>query len=126
MIMKFKKHPTKERQCRDYRYFDQTKFKNDLNGKLSADITNMDHLKKLSLTFWTNTPHWEKISIELIMPHTWQKPWGKLLCVDLKLRQNISKLKLKPTSNYTKSRKTFAVNYAEVKKENMSQHKKKV
>ena len=35
MKMSFKKHYPRERHCRDYKYFDQTKFKNNLNEKLS-------------------------------------------------------------------------------------------
>ena len=33
--------------------------------------------------------------------------------------ENISKLKLKPTSNYTKSLKTFVVSYTKYKEENI-------
>ena len=51
----------------------------------------------------------QKDTIERIIPHTWQKPWEKLLCVDFNLRQNVSKLKLKPISNYTESRKSSVV-----------------
>ena len=53
------------------------------------------------------------------MLHTLQKLWGKWLCVGLNLRLNISELKLKPTSNSTKSIKTFVVSYTKGKEENM-------
>ena len=39
MKMSFKKHSPIERHYRDYKYFDQTKFKNNLNEKLSEDIS---------------------------------------------------------------------------------------
>ena len=40
MKMPFKKHSPIERHYRDYEYFDRTKFKNNLNEKLSAGICN--------------------------------------------------------------------------------------
>ena len=40
MKMLFKKHSPKERHYRDYKYFHQTKFKNNLNEKLSECISN--------------------------------------------------------------------------------------
>ena len=42
MKMSFKKHSPIERHCRCYKYFDQTKFKNNLNQKLSEGIPNYD------------------------------------------------------------------------------------
>ena len=48
MKMSFKKHSPIERHYRDYRYFDRTKFKNNLNEKLKVCLT-MNHLKLLSL-----------------------------------------------------------------------------
>ena len=41
------------------------------------------------------------------MLHTLQKPWGKRLCIGLTLRQNISKLQLKPTLKLYKKHKNF-------------------
>ena len=38
MKMSFKKHSPIERHNREYKYFDQTKFKNNLNEKLNKDI----------------------------------------------------------------------------------------
>ena len=54
MKMSFKKHSPIERHYRDYKYFDQTKFKNNLNEKLSEGISNyelfvFDHPVKLAL-----------------------------------------------------------------------------
>ena len=40
MKMSFKKHSPIERHYRDYKYFDRTKFKNNLNEKLSEGIFN--------------------------------------------------------------------------------------
>ena len=38
--MSFKKHSPIERYCRDYKYFDQTNFKNNPNEKSSKNIFN--------------------------------------------------------------------------------------
>ena len=40
MKMSFKKHPHIERHYRNYKYFDRTRFKNNLNEKLSEGISN--------------------------------------------------------------------------------------
>ena len=42
MKMSFKKHSPIERHYRDYKCFDQTKFKNNLNEKLSEGISNYE------------------------------------------------------------------------------------
>ena len=39
MKMSFKKHSPTERHYGDYKYFDRTKFKNNLNEKLSEGIS---------------------------------------------------------------------------------------
>ena len=54
----FKKHFPIKRYYRDYKYFDRTRFKNNLNEKLSEGISNYEtHLKLLTLNCWTNMPH---------------------------------------------------------------------
>ena len=40
--MSFKKHSPTERHCSDYKYFNQTKFKDNLNETLSEDISNYE------------------------------------------------------------------------------------
>ena len=46
----FKKHFPIKRYYRDYKYFDRTRFKNNLNEKLSEGISNYEtHLKLLTL-----------------------------------------------------------------------------
>ena len=45
MKMSFKKHSLTERHYRDYKYFDRTKFKNNLNKKLSEGISNYESLE---------------------------------------------------------------------------------
>ena len=40
--MSFKKHSPTERHCRYYKYFNQTKFKDNLNETLSEDISNYE------------------------------------------------------------------------------------
>ena len=42
MKMLFKKHSRLGRHYRDYKYFDRTKFKNNLNEKLSEGISNYE------------------------------------------------------------------------------------
>ena len=42
MKMSFKKHSPIERHYRDYKYFDRTKFKNNLNENLSKGISNYE------------------------------------------------------------------------------------
>ena len=53
------------------------------------------------------------------MLHTLQEPCGNRLCAGLNLKENISKLKLKPTAKYTKSIKTFVVSYTKRKEKNI-------
>ena len=45
MKMSFKKHSPIERLYWDYRYFDRSKFKNNLNEKLSEGISNYESLE---------------------------------------------------------------------------------
>ena len=40
MKMSFKKNSPIERHYRNYKYFDRSKFKNNINEKLSEDISN--------------------------------------------------------------------------------------
>ena len=42
MTMSFKEHSPIERHYRDFKYFDQDKFENKLNKKLSACIANYE------------------------------------------------------------------------------------
>ena len=42
MKMSFKKHSPTERHYKDYKYFDRSKFKNNLNEKLSEGISNYE------------------------------------------------------------------------------------
>ena len=42
MKMSFKKHSPTERHYEDYKYFDRSKFKNNLNEKLSEGISNYE------------------------------------------------------------------------------------
>ena len=47
MKMTFEKHYSIERHYRNYRYFDQPRFKNDLKEKLSAGITNYESFETI-------------------------------------------------------------------------------
>ena len=42
MKMSFEKHSPTEKRYRDYKYFDRSKFKNNLNEKLSEGISNYE------------------------------------------------------------------------------------
>ena len=64
MKMSFKKHSPIERHYRDYKYFDRTKFENNLNEKLSEGISNYESFETTFI----------EVLIELIMLHTLQKP----------------------------------------------------
>ena len=62
--MSFKKHSPIERHYRDYKYFDRTKFENNLNEKLGEGISNYESFETTFI----------EVLIELIMLHTLQKP----------------------------------------------------
>ena len=49
MKMSFKKHSPIERHHRNYKYFDRTKFKNNLNEKLSEVISNYESFETTSI-----------------------------------------------------------------------------
>ena len=49
--MSFKKQSPIERHHKDYKYFDQTRLKNNLNEKLSEGISHYESLKPLSLKY---------------------------------------------------------------------------
>ena len=52
--MAFKKHSPTERRCRDYKYFDQTKFKKDLKEKLTPNITNSESFETVFIEVLSN------------------------------------------------------------------------
>ena len=52
--MAFKKHSPTERRYRDYKYFDQTKFKKDLKEKLTANITNSESFETVFIEVLSN------------------------------------------------------------------------
>ena len=51
MKMSLKKYSLVERHYRDYKYFDQTKFKNNLNEKLNEGISNYELFETTSLKY---------------------------------------------------------------------------
>ena len=55
--MSFKKHSPIERHYRDYKYFDRTKFKNNLNEKLSEGISNHESFKTTLIEVLKNMFH---------------------------------------------------------------------
>ena len=74
--MSFKKHSPIEWDHRDYKYFDRTKFKSNLNKKSSEGIPNNESFET-TFTEGLNKHAPLRNFLELIMLHTLQKPWGK-------------------------------------------------
>ena len=60
MKMSFKKHSPIERHYRDYKYFDRTKFKNNLNEKLSEDIHNYESFETTSIEVLNKHAPWRE------------------------------------------------------------------
>ena len=69
MKMSFKKHSSIERHDRDYKYFDQTKFKNNPNKKISGGISNYESFKP-NFTEVINKHASLRNSLELVMLYT--------------------------------------------------------
>ena len=59
MKMSFKKHSLIESHYRDYKYFGQTRFKNNLNEILSEGISNCDSFETTFIEV-LNMLHWER------------------------------------------------------------------
>ena len=113
MKMSFKKHSPAEKRYTDYKYFDRSKFKNNLNEGIS------------------NYESFETTFIEVLNRHA---PLRKKLLranyapyITKTLRKAIMRrsqletkyLQTKPTSNYTKRIKTFVVSYTKGKEGNI-------
>ena len=107
MKMSFKKQSPTERHYRNYKYFDRTKFKNNLNEELSEGISNY---KSFETTFTEVLNKHAPLKKEFLranhVPYI-TKTLRRAIKRRLNLRQNISKVKVKPISNYTKSMKRF-------------------
>ena len=73
--MSFEKHSPIERHYRDYKYFDRTKFKNNLNEKLSEGISNYESFETTFIEVLNkHAPLKKRNFLELIILHTLQKP----------------------------------------------------
>ena len=81
MKMSFKKHSPRETHYRDYKYFDRTKFKNNLNEKLSEGISNYESFETTFTEVLNKHAPLRKKFLELVLLHTLQKPRGKRLYV---------------------------------------------
>ena len=90
MKMSFKKYSPIERHYKDYKYFDKTRFKNNLNEKLSEGISNFVSFETTFIEVLNKHVPLRKKFLELIMSHTLQNTCGKQLCVGLNFRQSIS------------------------------------
>ena len=67
--MSFKKHSSIERHDRNYKYFDQTKFKNNPNKKMSGGISNYESFKP-NFTEVINKHASLRNSLEVVMLYT--------------------------------------------------------
>ena len=119
MGMSFNKHSPIERHYRDYKYLDRSKFKNNLNEKLSEGICNYESFEAtFTEVLNKHTPLRKKLLRANHAPYS-TKTLRKAIMRSSQLETNISKLKLKPISNYTKNIKTSAVRYTKRKEENI-------
>ena len=101
MKMSFKKHSPKKRHYRDCKCFDQTKFENNLNEKWSEIISNYESFGTTFIEVLNkHAPSRKRNSIELIMLHTLQKPWGKRICIGLKTKTQTNLKPYKKHKNF--------------------------
>ena len=77
MKMSFKKHSFTERHYKDYKYFNRTKFKNNLNEKFNKGISDYESFETIFIEVLNKQAPLRKKFLELIMLHTSQKAWGK-------------------------------------------------
>ena len=119
MKMSFKKHSPIERHYRDYKYFYRTKFKNNLNEKLSKGISNYESFETNFIEVLSKHALLRKKFLRANHALYITKTLRKAIMRRSQLETKYHKLKPKPISNYTKSIKTFVVSYAEGKEENI-------
>ena len=109
MKMSFKKQSATERHYWDCKYFEQAELKNNLNEKISEGISNYESFETTFIEVLSKHASLEKKFVRandaLYITKTLRKP----VMHRSQIEKNISKLKLKPTSNYTKSIKNFVV-----------------
>ena len=96
MKMSFKIHSPTKRHDRDYKYF-QTKFKNNLNESLSEGICNYKSFETSFIEVLNKHASLRKKSLAVNHVPYITKTLRKAFIQ--RLRQNISEIKLKPTSN---------------------------
>ena len=73
MKMSFKKHSFTERHYKDYKYFNRTKFKNNLNEKFNKGISDYESFETIFIEVLNTQAPLRKKFLELIMLHTSQK-----------------------------------------------------
>ena len=116
--MSFERHPPIERHYRDFKYFNRTKFKNNLKENLNEGVCNCESFKTtFTEVLNKHAPLRKKFYRDNHASYI-IKTLKKAIIRSLSFRQNFSKLKPKPTSNYTKSIKTFVVIYTKGEEEN--------
>ena len=99
MKMSFKKHSPIERNYKDYKYFDGTKFENNLNKKLSRGISNYELFETTFIEVLNKHAPLRKKFLRANHAPYIIKTFRKAIMHRSQLEKNISKLKLKPTSN---------------------------
>ena len=79
MEMIFKKHSPIGRQCRDYKYFDEIMFKNDLRKKFGPDISCYESFENIFVEVLNiNTPLRKKFLRVNNVPYMTKTYYGKL------------------------------------------------
>ena len=117
MKMLFKKHSRLGRHYRDYKYFDRTKFKNNLNEKLREGISNYESFETTFIEVLNrHAPLRKKLLRANYAPYI-TKTLRKAIMRRSQLETKY--LQTKPTSNYTKRIKTFVVSYTKGKEGNI-------
>ena len=116
MKMSFKKQSPIERHYTDYKSFDRTRIKDNLNEKLSECIPNYGSFKTAFIEVLNKHAPLRKKFLRANHAPYIAKTLRKAIILGLNLSQNISKRKLKPTSNYIKNIKTFVLIYKKGKK----------
>ena len=105
MVITVMKHFPIERNYRNWKYFDQTKFKNNLIEKFVEGISNYESFETAFIEVLNNHASLRKKFFRANhVPYILKNLEEELLCLNLNLWQVTSILKFKPTINYSKSK----------------------
>ena len=119
MKMSFKKHPPIERHYRDYKYFDQTRFKISLNEKLSEGISIYESFEIAFIEVLNERVPLRKNFLRANHALYITKTLRKAIMQRSQLHTKYFKTKTQTDLNYTKNIKTFVVSYTKWKEKNI-------